>query len=276
MRSRRPVLSAAALVTTLLVSGTALAVTTAEPATRATGPGVVGIDVSRYQHPRGARIDWADVRRSGQEFVFVKATEGTTVRNAHFEADRRDARAAGLYVGAYHYARPHRTPGSALAQAQAFVGVIGDQQRVGTLPPVLDLEANDSRMRPAELLAWARAFLSAVEQRTGRRPIVYSYPAFWSASMGGTRELAGYPLWIAHYTSRDAPRTPGWSAWTFWQHTSSGSVPGVRGKVDRNRFRGTSQQLAALALDPVAAGAPEGIDVLQFLEDALASLGLAP
>jgi len=35
-----------------------------------------GIDVSNYQHPNGAAINWAAVKASGQSFVFVKATEG--------------------------------------------------------------------------------------------------------------------------------------------------------------------------------------------------------
>jgi lysozyme len=28
--------------------------------------------------------------------------------------------------------------------------------------------------------------------------------------------------------------------WSFWQFTTTGSVPGVQGKVDRNSFNGTS------------------------------------
>ena len=28
-------------------------------------------------------------------------------------------------------------------------------------------------------------------------------------------------------------------AWTFWQFTTTGTVPGVRGKVDRNSYNGT-------------------------------------
>jgi len=28
--------------------------------------------------------------------------------------------------------------------------------------------------------------------------------------------------------------------WSFWQFTTTGSVPGVQGRVDRNSFNGTS------------------------------------
>ena len=40
-----------------------------------------GIDVASHQHPGGAAIDWTAVKQSGQSFVFVKATEGTSYTN---------------------------------------------------------------------------------------------------------------------------------------------------------------------------------------------------
>jgi GH25 family lysozyme M1 (1,4-beta-N-acetylmuramidase) len=32
----------------------------------------------------------------------------------------------------------------------------------------------------------------------------------------------------------------GGSGWTFWQHSSTGTVPGVSGAVDLDRFNGSS------------------------------------
>ena len=29
------------------------------------------------------------------------------------------------------------------------------------------------------------------------------------------------------------------NGWTFWQYTSDGSVPGITGRVDLNRYNGT-------------------------------------
>jgi hypothetical protein len=79
--------------------------------------------------------------------------------------------------------------------------------------------------------------------------------------MGNSTAYTRYPLWIAHYTTASAPRVPGgWKAWTFWQRTSSGTVSGISGLVDMNRFNGTSAQIAALAnlsggsTDPVPSG----------------------
>jgi GH25 family lysozyme M1 (1,4-beta-N-acetylmuramidase) len=51
-------------------------------------------------------------------------------------------------------------------------------------------------------------------------------------------------LWIAHWTSASQPLVPAgnWagSGWTFWQYSSTGTVPGIRGRVDLNRLNGSA------------------------------------
>ena len=50
-------------------------------------------------------------------------------------------------------------------------------------------------------------------------------------------------LWIAHWTTASSPSTPaenwGGKGWTFWQYTSDGTVPGISGRVDLDRYKGT-------------------------------------
>ena len=50
-------------------------------------------------------------------------------------------------------------------------------------------------------------------------------------------------LWIAHWTTASSPSVPaenwGGKSWTFWQYTSDGSVPGISGRVDLDRYNGT-------------------------------------
>ena len=76
------------------------------------------------------------------------------------------------------------------------------------------------------------------------RAAIYASPSFWSNKMGNTGWFAanGYTtLWIAHWTSAVAPTLPasnwGGRGWTFWQYTSSGTVPGISGRVDLDRYR---------------------------------------
>jgi GH25 family lysozyme M1 (1,4-beta-N-acetylmuramidase) len=91
-----------------------------------------------------------------------------------------------------------------------------------------------------------QAFLDRVYERTGIRAMPYFSPAFWIKYLGDTPIFAtgGHDaLWIAHWTTADAPTVPandwGGYGWTFWQYTSSGSVPGIDGRVDLDRFRYT-------------------------------------
>jgi lysozyme len=63
--------------------------------------------------------------------------------------------------------------------------------------------------------------------------------------MGNTTWFAdnGYPLWIAHYTPNAQPTVPasnwGGHGWTFWQYTNLGTVAGIDGNVDQDRYNGT-------------------------------------
>jgi len=83
---------------------------------------IYGIDISRYQHESGRkkyRINWerlritrlgAKGRKAAQgtvdypvSFVYIKATQGTTIKSAYYAADAVAARKRGIPVGAYHF-----------------------------------------------------------------------------------------------------------------------------------------------------------------------------
>jgi lysozyme len=201
---------------------------------------VDGIDVSYHQ---GA-IDWGQVAAAGKRFSFVRATAGTLTADTAYATNVSGARAAGLRVGSYHYANPDTALNDASNEASWFLShasiVAGD------LDPVLDLEVSNG-LGPASLTAWAQTWLAQVSATTGVHPIIYTNPTFWSTSMADTDWFArnGYPvLWIANWTSTAEPAVPanGWggNGWTFWQHSSSGTVPGIVGAVDLDRFNGSA------------------------------------
>lgn len=214
---------------------------------RAAAPALTGPDVASYQHPSGAAINWSAVRSSGQAWAFVKATEATGYTNPYFAADWRGIAAAGLYRGAYHFARPNPSNGTARAQADVFADTIGTQRQAGTLPPTLDLEDNGG-LGPTDLRNWVQSFLDELQTRTGRVPMIYTYPSFWQNRMASSTAFARYPLWIASY-GVSSPQNIGWP-YTFWQYTSGGTVSGINtpGSTDVSSFRGSAQDLAVLAL----------------------------
>lgn len=211
-------------------------------------PYLLGTDVSSYQHPAGQAINWAQVAASGETFTVVKATESTNYTNPYVMTDVLGARSAGLLVGLYHFAHPEFSP---TAQADYFARQINGIG--GTLlPPVLDLESNGG-LSSSALISWTSNFLTRLRLDTGRVPMIYSGPYFWSTSMAGSTAFSQYPLWEAHYTTAAAPQyIPGWPTWSLWQYTdgsygSPAAVPGIPAHVDRDRFAGTKAQLLALA-----------------------------
>jgi GH25 family lysozyme M1 (1,4-beta-N-acetylmuramidase) len=213
-----------------------------------------GIDVSHWQNT----IDWSLVAASGKRFAYMKASEGTNLVDATYPSNRAQAKAYGLLVGAYHFARPDRTPGDAMAEADYFLAL--SQLAAGDLLPVLDLEVTGG-LAPVELQEWVKSYLDRIYVRTGARGVIYTSPTFWQNAMGDTTWFAanGYrSLWVAHWTGGGPASVPGgnWggSGWTFWQYTSSGVVPGISGRVDLDRFNGldfTSVIMTNGVLDPM-------------------------
>lgn len=197
-----------------------------------------GIDVSAWQRT----IDWAKVKAAGKRFVIAKATEGIGFRDSYYSANKSGARGVGLAFTAYHYARPDLNPTKAAGEADWFVDNVG--LSAGMLVPALDLEEHGG-LGTSALQEWVATWLGRVYARTGARPMIYTSPAFWQRYLGDTRRFAdeGYEiLWVAHW-GVSQPTVPGsnWGGrgWTFWQYTSDGSVPGIEGRVDLDRFNGS-------------------------------------
>jgi lysozyme len=232
------------------------------------------VDVSHWQHDAGP-LNWSQVAASGQKFAVMKATEVyvsggrlAVFIDPYLHSDLIAAHAAGLTVGAYTFAHPAY---SAVFQADAFASAIGVLPP-GSLPPVLDLEDQDSGLTPAQMVAWTHTFLNRLQARTNIVPMIYAGPSFWSTYMGGSTEFTGYPLWEAHYTTAAAPRAMGgWATYSLWQFTSSARVPGITGDVDQDRVNTqTVTSLASLAqvVYPATLTAPATLAPGQYLESA--------
>jgi lysozyme len=191
-----------------------------------------GIDVSNWQ----GVIDWLQVRAAGKRFVIAKASEGVGYQDRSYDRNKAGAMAQGLAFGAYHFARPENDP---VAEADWFIEVAG--YRRGMIIPALDLERTGGRS-PASLTSWTKAWLQRVYERLGVRAMIYTSPSFWRQNLDNTAWFAnhGYAiLWAAHW-ERPGPSVAAsnWAgrSWTFWQYSNTGTVPGIDGYVDLNRF----------------------------------------
>ncbi|MCB2406368.1 glycoside hydrolase family 25 protein [Hymenobacter lucidus] len=195
---------------------------------------VHGIDVSSYQ----GIIDWKTVAEHQVRFAFIKASEGVTLRDARFRRNWREARAAGVYRGAYHYFQPNY---DGAKQANLFTRTV--PLSPGDLPPVLDVEAPEFH-DVAVMRRGVGTWLRLVERHYGVRPILYSNYSFYKRHLAG--HFDDYPLWLAHYEV-ETPVLPR-EKWIIWQHSDEAYVPGIRGTVDFNVFQGNFQSLLALRI----------------------------
>jgi lysozyme len=196
---------------------------------------VQGVDVSWHQ---GA-IDWRALAADDISFAYIKASEGADHIDPRFAFNWREAGAAGLHRGAYHFFTLCQ-PGA--RQAANFIAVV--PREAGALPPALDLEhMGPCRQGPTmpDVITEARIFLDALEAHYGVRPIIYTTRKFHDAHL---RELTGERFWLRsiaippNYRERD---------WIIWQHHNGARRRGVQGPVDLNAFRGDASALAAFA-----------------------------
>ncbi|MGI5350201.1 glycoside hydrolase family 25 protein [Streptomyces sp. CA-250714] len=176
---------------------------------------VKGVDVASYQS--------STYSTRGLDFVFVKATEGTSYTNPKMRAQAQRARDAGLVVGFYHFLRP----GSMTAQARYFV-----EQAASVEGDPLWADWEDPRVSCAD----KDRFLAEVKRLRGgtHRVGLYCNVDYWTRR--DTTSNAGDALWIAQYNGR--PGSPSVRAkWLFHQYTSNPIDTNIGQFADRAALR---------------------------------------
>jgi len=175
-----------------------------------------GIDISSWQHPGGALIDWSEVVTSGKQFVMVKCSQGTNYRSPFFKADVEAAKAGGLLVGAYHYAMPSQNT----AQAEAAYALASVANVPLDLGLALDLEDLGS-MQLHDAAQWAQDFMAAIVEG-GVETALYVDQNTLNGMVGAPWV---YRLWIA-----DQSGTYVGAPWM--RQGVSEAVTGISGTVD--------------------------------------------
>ncbi len=206
-----------------------------QPTERLEGYEIHGLDVSHYQEV----IDWDAVMMQDIDFVFIKATEGQSMKDHRFKRNWKVLGEKNVRRGAYHFFRPTI---SAAAQAENYIEFV--PLCVGDLAPVLDVEVLD-KTNPKTLRKGMKTWLNKVEAAYHIRPIIYTNLNFYEDYLKG--HLDDYPLWIARYNNRP-PSLSDQQKWHFWQYGNRGQLLGIEGHVDFNVFYGDSTDLAKFCL----------------------------
>lgn len=198
--------------------------------------------------------DMAKVKAAGHSFVIVKSSEGARYRYKAMARLRAAATTAGLDVGHYHFALPHKNPTDPFAEARNW------HEHAGGLGwdylPMFDIEDHrydtfvagsatkrDPRKQKA-LESWCLRLLDQADNLFGEECGVYTGSWYWQGWLGSTKAFAGRKLWLAAYPAKEPkpdavpPKLGAWKP-TIWQYTATGTVPGLEGRFDVNRLYGS-------------------------------------
>lgn len=172
-----------------------------------------GIDVSHHQPT--ATLDWPAFGR-GSRFCIARNSYGLMKDRLTLE-HLKNARAAGMKVGCYHFFRPSQ---DAQQQLDVFLhGLDAAGIGAGDIVPVLDVEDDPMPSTQPVTKAWqdgVRRIMSGLRDKYGNAMVYISQRGF--GMLGAPEWLLGFPLWVAHYTSAAKPATPGNRPFTIWQH----------------------------------------------------------
>lgn len=188
-----------------------------------------GIDVSDWQ----GYIDYSQVKNSGIEVVYIKASQGNNIKDPYFEINYENAKANNLKVGFYHFLTA-TTEEEAQQQATFFASVISGKQTDCKL--ALDYEQFNG-VDTEQVNQIAMAFIQKLKEITEKQVIIYS--DLYNSESTFNTELANQgELWIAYYGNyRNLENVNArWNTFIGVQYTDQGNVPGIRGYVDRDLF----------------------------------------
>lgn len=180
-----------------------------------------GIDVSEQT---GA-VDWDAVKAAGASFAYVRATDGSTVRDGRFEENWRGTDIAGLRRGAVHR---YSLCKLAVDQANNFNTTVPRGE--DSLPPAVELdfvEGCDDRPERDVVIAELGRFLAMVEAHSGR-PVVLQVSHRFEGAYRVT-EAFDRPVWsTGNFFPPDYAARP----WRMWRATDMRRIDGIAGPVN--------------------------------------------
>ncbi len=190
-------------------------------------PTAHGIDVSHHQ----GVIDWDRVAKH-IDFAILRCGYGSDLTSqddrqwkANVEACTRLKIPFGVYI--YSHATNEE---EARSEAHHVLRLLKGYKP--SMPVYLDLEDEDisENCTPTQILANATVFCDMI-RAAGYTPGIYANTYWWSTYLSSP-QYDKWDRWVARYNSTLDFNRP----YSMWQYTSEGSVPGIQGNVDMNRW----------------------------------------
>jgi len=191
-----------------------------------------GIDLSHHN----GKISWEQLKETylfdkiALRFVYVKATEGRSLKDSYFKKNWIDAKRHGFSRGAYHFYITTRDP---IEQAKNFCKIVHLEK--GDMPPVCDFE-EQLGVPKSKIQKDIISFLNYLADKYHIDPIIYTNSQLYKRIFQESDLFQKYHFWIAKYENQDILTH---KKLLFWQHNKLGKIPGTSKFVDYNVFLGS-------------------------------------
>lgn len=187
-----------------------------------------GIDVSAWQ----GKIDFNKVKKSGYEFVIIKAggNDDGFYTDARFETNYTSAKKAGLKVGAYYFVNRDFSAKNAQKLVEVFYNIV--KNKTFDFPLFIDVETTPTSERTT-VTTGLNIFCNYL-QKKGYMSGVYASAISGFVDRININELSkNIYKWVASYSYK--PSNAGKNdTYCIWQKSSTGRVNGINGNVDIN------------------------------------------
>ena len=199
---------------------------------------VKGVDVSEYQ----GEVDWDKISKQGISFSFIKATEGSEVKDSSFDKNFEKLKSMDMLLGVYHF---FSFESSGENQAENFIETVGNIEDDDTiLLPIIDVEyyGNYKKEKPDKdkVIEELQKMLDKLERTYRVKPIIYTTMEFYDSYIDGN--FSDYDLWIRNVITKPKLESRDWK---FWQYSGRGRLEGYNGEekfIDLNVFNGSKEE----------------------------------
>jgi lysozyme len=190
---------------------------------------VRGIDLSHHN----GRINYDEL--DSLDFVFLKATEGTSWKDRAFSTHYFAFIEKDMAVGVYHF---FKFDLDGKEQARHFLNHLEGKEF--QIPLVVDVEQENNPIISREkVITRLRAFVKEVKRQTGLKPIIYTNGIGYSDFISD--DFSDHTLWLSSTNSW----RPAMMDCTFWQFNIKADLSAITHEVDLNVFRGSRQEWQA-------------------------------
>lgn len=174
------------------------------------------IDVSEHQ----GNIDWKKVKADGVVGAIIRYADGNHL-DPCFDKNMKNAKAAGLHIGAYIYSRAKTKAGAEKEATRLFNAC---KKYSPDLPLYIDLEASNLSKYANTV---ANAFIAKMKALGGFAG-VYANLNWWNNYLTKVTPPA---RWVAQY-KKGITKCEYNGPLGMWQYSNSGKVSGIKGRVD--------------------------------------------